>query len=530
MRLVDAIAPGGDTIAALFVNFVLALVAMLLIGRLALRLTDDAEVAARAMVIFAVFPGSFVLSFAYAEAALIALCAACLLLLLDERWVLAGLVGALATATRPNGVAIVAACAVASFIAIRQRRDWMSLAAPLLSPIGFIVFQAFLRHHTDESWPWFRVQREAWREGTSFGATAVRNTISFLGSPLASPTDVLTVATMIAMFGVLWCAWRHPLPLPLLAYVVVVIALMLLPATVTARPRFLFTAFPLVIPVATWWSHRDRIGWELTLVACGAGLATLTGSVRGLRGDPVRLGWARRPPLGVVVLGLLAYVPALSAGRGRMPADTKLYLYLDPGRLVSDAPYTFDGRQFAGWVPHQTISYLWPSGPWYWLFDVIGVPDWIAHRLWIGTILFVAGLGVRWLARLLGIVGTAAVAAAAVYQLSPYVLPYLSRTSLMLLPVRRPRLDHRPHGARRSTRVVAARRAARAGRGHRRGTECDGDRDDRAGAAAVVGARGMGWRDHVAPRCRHCRPHRWLVPRGVVVVAGDAVRAGPLRR
>ncbi len=92
-------------------------------------------------------------------------------------------------------------------------------------------------------------------------------------------------------------------------------------------------------------------------------------SVRGLRGDPVRLGWARRPPLGVVVLGLLAYVPALSAGRGRMPADTKLYLYLDPGRLVSDAPYTFDGRQFAGWVPHQTISYLWPSGPWYWLFD-----------------------------------------------------------------------------------------------------------------------------------------------------------------
>ncbi len=148
----------------------------------------------------------------------------------------------------------------------------------------------------------------------------------------------------------------------------------------------------------------------------------------------MKSAWARRPPFGVVVLGLLAYVPALTAGRGRMPADTKLYLYLDPGRLVSDAPYTFDGRQFAGWVPHQTISYLWPSGPWYWLFDTLGVPDWIAHRLWIGTILFAAGLGVRWVARLLGIVGAAAVAAAAVYQLSPYVLPYLSRTSLMLLP------------------------------------------------------------------------------------------------
>ena len=277
VRFVDAVAPGGDTIAALFVNFVLAIVGMVLIGRLALRLTEDAEIAARAMALFAVFPGSFVLSFAYSEAALIALCAASLLLLLDERWVLAGLVGALATATRPNGLALVVACVVASFLAIRERRDWKSLAAPLLSPIGFIAFQVFLRHHTDESWPWFRVQREAWREGTSFGATAVRNTLSFLADPLASPTDVLTVATLIAMAAALWCAWKRPLPLPLLAFSLVVIALTLLPATVTARPRFLFTAFPLVIPAAAWWTHRHRIGWELTLVACGAGLATLTG-------------------------------------------------------------------------------------------------------------------------------------------------------------------------------------------------------------------------------------------------------------
>jgi arabinofuranan 3-O-arabinosyltransferase len=136
----------------------------------------------------------------------------------------------------------------------------------------------------------------------------------------------------------------------------------------------------------------------------------------------------------VGLLALLAYVPALAAGHGRMPADTKLYLYLDPGRLVGDAPYTFDPRQFAGWVPHQTISYLWPSGPWFWLFDAIGVPDWVAHRLWIGTILFSAALGVRWGARRLGILGAGAIAAAAIYELSPYVLPYLSRTSLMLLP------------------------------------------------------------------------------------------------
>ena len=34
--------------------------------------------------------------------------------------------------------------------------------------------------------------------------------------------------------------------------------------------------------------------------------------------------------VGVWALALLAYVPALTAAPGRMPSDTKLYLYLDP--------------------------------------------------------------------------------------------------------------------------------------------------------------------------------------------------------
>ncbi|MET0579573.1 MAG: alpha-(1-_3)-arabinofuranosyltransferase family protein, partial [Ilumatobacteraceae bacterium] len=138
--------------------------------------------------------------------------------------------------------------------------------------------------------------------------------------------------------------------------------------------------------------------------------------------------------IAVAVLALLAYVPALASSRGRMPADTKLYLYLDPGRLIGDAPWTFDGRQFAGWVPHQVIAYLWPQGPWYWLGATAGLPDWVVHRLWIGTLFLAAGTGVLWLARRLGLTLAAAMAAALVYQLAPYILPYVSRTSAMLLP------------------------------------------------------------------------------------------------
>jgi len=287
VRVVDFVFPGGDTLAALTLNFVLGAVSVVLVGLIARRLYS-VGVAARSMTLYAVFPGSVILSFAYSEALLIVLAAACLLLLFDERWLLAGIFAALATATRPNGVAIVAACAVASFLAIRHRRQWWSLISVALAPVGFIFFQWYVDHTAGERGAWFRVQREAWSEGTSFGATAVTNTFGFLTSPLSSPADALTALTMAALAFMVYCAWKVRLSWILVSFCAVVVALMLIPETVTARPRFLFTAFPFFVAMAAWWPepsgerdhHRaswEYAGWDYVLVACGAGLATLTG-------------------------------------------------------------------------------------------------------------------------------------------------------------------------------------------------------------------------------------------------------------
>jgi len=158
----------------------------------------------------------------------------------------------------------------------------------------------------------------------------------------------------------------------------------------------------------------------------------VTGASRRRR--PTDILRARSSALSIILLAALAYIPALASSPGRMPADTKLYLYLDPGGLLGRSTSTFEPDQFAGWVPHQQITYLWPSGPWFWIFDSVGVPDWIAHRLWIGTILFAAGVGARWAAKHLGLAGPAALTVGLVYQLSPFLLPYISRTSLLLLP------------------------------------------------------------------------------------------------
>jgi arabinofuranan 3-O-arabinosyltransferase len=145
-----------------------------------------------------------------------------------------------------------------------------------------------------------------------------------------------------------------------------------------------------------------------------------------------RGGWPAVGPL--ALLAGLAYLPALLTGRDVVAADTKQYLYLDPGRYLAGAASLWDPDQFGGWVTHQTIGYLWPMGPFHWLLDTIGVPTWLAQRLWLATLLVLGGMGVWWCCRVLGLSRPGALAGAVLYQLSPYVVLYAPRTSVLLLP------------------------------------------------------------------------------------------------
>lgn len=134
------------------------------------------------------------------------------------------------------------------------------------------------------------------------------------------------------------------------------------------------------------------------------------------------------------VCAALSYVPLFLSHHGRLNADTKLYLGEDPAGLISRSWFAWDSSQFGGFIPHQAIAYLWPSGPFYLFFDVIGVPQWITQRLWLGTLFFIAAAGVYAFVRWMPFSQSAALLAALVFLFSPYVLAYQSRTSSMLLP------------------------------------------------------------------------------------------------
>ena len=150
-----------------------------------------------------------------------------------------------------------------------------------------------------------------------------------------------------------------------------------------------------------------------------------------MRSGAVALG---RDRIQTLVLAAVAYLPLLANDMGRVAADTKAYLYLDPGRLLAGAPYMWQPEVAMGTVTHQNIGYLWPVGPFFWLGEAIGLPDWITQRLWLGSVLLAAGLGMRWFLRTLGWRGAALLVSALAYMLSPYLLNYVDRHSVILLP------------------------------------------------------------------------------------------------
>ena len=148
------------------------------------------------------------------------------------------------------------------------------------------------------------------------------------------------------------------------------------------------------------------------------------------RADGTTPGWG----LEHLALALLAFVPVFAARPGVVTSDTKTYLYLDPARFLSQVASMWYPTVALGTVTHQYVGYLFPMGPYYALTAAAHVPTWVAQRFWLGAILFAAGTGVLYLARTLGVRSGGRSVAALAYMLSPYLLQYSGRISVILLP------------------------------------------------------------------------------------------------
>ncbi|MFC8917691.1 alpha-(1-_3)-arabinofuranosyltransferase family protein [Streptomyces sp. NPDC057116] len=130
-----------------------------------------------------------------------------------------------------------------------------------------------------------------------------------------------------------------------------------------------------------------------------------------------------------------ALVALLAVAPGRMTFDTKLGVALDPVRFLADLGELWHSRAGFGGIFDQYVGYAFPMLPFYALTDLVGLPVWLAERLWLSIIVTTAFWGALRLAERLG-AGTARtrLLAAVCYALWPVFTVVVGSTSAAALP------------------------------------------------------------------------------------------------
>jgi len=255
-------------IGALVLSGVTGATAVIAVGFLARRIAGEQR-ASRAVLLFAVFPGTFAFSFAYSEGMVITCVGFGLVALLDRRWWLAGLLGAVATAASPVALAFVVSCAWCGGRAAWRDRRPGPLLAPLLAPLGFVAYMAYLWVHTGAPMAWRLTERGGWKSFPS-PTYPFRIVWTFVSDPL-SPTltgQILVVGTAAAVIGIVLMV-RERQPVPVLLYGLCAAGAAAISQPVGLRPRFLMLAFPMVVAVGTrygGWTHRVLVAVSVVLL------------------------------------------------------------------------------------------------------------------------------------------------------------------------------------------------------------------------------------------------------------------------
>ena len=231
-------------------------------------------------VLWGVYPTAFVQSMAYTETLFTALAAWSLYAVLRGRWILAGLLCALAGLTRPSAAALVAALGITAVMTVvRERRlPARTAAGVLLAPLGWLAYIVYVGVREGSATAYFDVQA-AWGNSIDGGVALAR---FIVGLPPLAALGLCAVLALLAWTVVLCVRQRQPLPL--LVYTIAMVVISLIGAAYFgSRPRLMMPAFGLLLPAAIALVRlpvRGRIGVlaGLALASGAYGAFTLLGS------------------------------------------------------------------------------------------------------------------------------------------------------------------------------------------------------------------------------------------------------------
>jgi hypothetical protein len=246
----------------------------------------DATIADRVVVLFLFMPSAFALSMVYTESLFVTVCALCLYALRRKWWLVAGLTAAVGSATRAPGIVLFACCLVAAATELWSIRDGRHgrlrkrgraivapLTAPLLAPLGLLVFVAVQWHQVGSPIEFVRAER-AWNNEPRWGRTVIDSAWHLAFSPRRWSTPgpiVLTILVAAYVAGYV-CMYleRRRVPLTWWVFSLGLTAIAIFPTFV--GPRYFLPVFP---PIACLVARMPQ-RWFAVVVGISAVLMCVT--------------------------------------------------------------------------------------------------------------------------------------------------------------------------------------------------------------------------------------------------------------
>ncbi|WP_189915967.1 glycosyltransferase family 39 protein [Kitasatospora xanthocidica] len=257
MRLVGAVTGLGPYGSGIVVSVLASLVAVAGIFAIAERL-GGFRAGVTAAVIWGLFPGSGVEWAVYSDSLFVALSAWACYCVMTRRWLTAGLLALVAGLNRPTAAALIAAVSIAALVALVRRTDGVArpLTAMLITPWGLIGYVAWVGWRMGDWGGYFKLQRGAWNRYFDGGASTLRTFMDVITGHWdfwqSNPVpDLIAIALLIALPGLLVLLWRARPPLVLWVYTALTIATALSSNQIFGNiSRYLLPAFPLCIGLA----------------------------------------------------------------------------------------------------------------------------------------------------------------------------------------------------------------------------------------------------------------------------------------
>ncbi|MDQ2937649.1 MAG: glycosyltransferase family 39 protein [Acidobacteriota bacterium] len=243
-----ALATHDYLLSALIVSGLASIVAAILLKRL-VEVDYSKELADRAVWFLLIFPTSYFLHIGYTESTFLMLVLSCVLAARKQRWMLAGIFGALSCLTRLNGLVLIPALVVEAAHQYRTIRrwqwQWLWIGAVALGFSGYLLLNKSI---TGEPFAFLAIQHQHFSKSLAWPWTGILSTFDAMGRPLSEAEmigvqELLFVVLGFACTVVSWIKLRPVYSVWMTGNWLLVVCV----TFVLSVPRYTLTMFPIFI-------------------------------------------------------------------------------------------------------------------------------------------------------------------------------------------------------------------------------------------------------------------------------------------